>query len=296
MLINTILIFIIGCFIGSFLNLVSDRILTGSKIVVGRSKCDACGKALRPKNLIPILSFIIQKGRCSNCKSKISWYYPLSEVLSGLFFVLSSQVTSFNIFEMFEKFSALSLIGFLFMVTIFSVYEVLLLTDLKFLIIPDKIVLPAIGFVALFNIGINVFNLFEYRRVLENDDFGKYLIKVGYFNDQVIAIAKQVGVNFLSALLIGLFFFLLVWATKGRGMGGGDIRLSVLVGLVNSFPYNLIAIFFGFFTGAVVSVFLIILKRKTLKSIVPFGPFLIFGSIVCILWGQQILNWYLHLL
>ena len=263
-LINLILIFVIGCFIGSFLNLVSDRILTESKIIVDRSKCDTCGKPLKPKNLIPILSFIIQKGRCSNCKSKISWYYPFSEVLAGLFFVLSAQATSFNIFEMFEKFSVLSLTGFLFLVIIFSVYEILLLTDLKYLIIPDKIVLPAIGFVALFTICINAFNFFEYKKMLESDDLGKYLIKVGYLNDQFVAIAKQIGVNFLSALLIGLFFFLLVWATKGRGMGGGDIRLSVLLGLVNSFPYNLIAIFLGFFTGAVVSVFLIILKKKTL--------------------------------
>jgi prepilin signal peptidase PulO-like enzyme (type II secretory pathway) len=137
--------------------------------------------------------------------------------------------------------------------------------------------------------------LYEYRVRLQNDDFGKYLLKVGFFEDQVGLAVRSLGYNFGSAIAIMLFFFFIVWVTRGRGMGGGDIRLGLLVGLVNGFPYNLLAVFLGFFIGAVVSIGLVLTRKKTLKSVVPFGPFLILGSLICFVWGSEILNWYLNL-
>ena len=182
------------------------------------------------------------------------------------------------------------------MSVVFSFYEILLLADLKYLLIPDKVVLPAIVFVALFHLSSTALNLYEYRNRLQNDDFGRYLLRAGFFENQVGVALRGLGFNFISAIAIALFFLLIVWITRGRGMGGGDIRLGLLVGLVNGFPYNLLAVFLGFFIGAVVSIVLILTKKKTLKSIVPFGPFLILGSLICLAWGSEILNWYFNLL
>ena len=290
--INLGLIFIFGTVLGSFLNLVSDRVVKGGKIVADHSKCDKCGKKLKPLNLIPLVSFLVQRGKCSYCKTGLSWYYPFSEILAGLFLVLAATLSKFSFFE---PFSTDPLVGFLSLSVIFSFFEILLLTDLKYLLVPDKIVLPAIIFVAFFNISTTVINLLEYRNRLQNDDFGKYLLKVGFFGDQVGAAARSLGFNFVSAIAIALFFLFIVWVTRGRGMGGGDIRLGLLVGLVNGFPYNLLAVFLGFFIGAVVSIVLVLSGKKTLKSIVPFGPFLILGSLITLVWGSVILNWYLNL-
>lgn len=291
--INYVFLFALGLVLGSFLNLVSDRVVKGRKIVFGHSKCDYCKKELKAKNLIPLLSFIIQRGKCSECNKSLSWYYPFSEILAGLLMILASQISKF---KLFVDFSCSNFVGFLFLVVVFSFFEILLLTDLKYLLIPDKIVLPAIVFVALFNIVSTAVSLYDYKIRLENDDFGKYLLKVGFFEDQVMAALRTLGINFLTALAIAFLFFLIVWITKGKGMGGGDIRLALLVGLVNGFPYNFLAVFLGFFIGAVVSVGLVLGGRKTLKSVVPFGPFLILGSLLCFVWGSQILNWYFNLL
>jgi prepilin signal peptidase PulO-like enzyme (type II secretory pathway) len=97
---------------------------------------------------------------------------------------------------------------------------------------------------------------------------------------------------FVGAVIICLFFLLLVWATKGRGMGWGDVKLGFLIGLVNGFPYGFEAIFFGFVFGAIYSLVLILLKKKTVKDTIAFGPFLILGSVFVLIWGERILNWY----
>ena len=290
--INIAIIFIFGTVLGSFLNLVSDRVVKGGKIVADHSKCDSCGKKLKAFNLIPVISFLWQKGKCSFCKTGLSWYYPFSEILSGLLLVLAAILSKFSFLDVF---SSDRIVGFLFLAVVFSFFEILLLTDLKYLLIPDKIVLPAIIFVALFHITSTAVTLYEYRVRLQSDDFGRYLLKVGFFEDQVWAAVRSLGYNFGSAIAIMLFLFFIVWVTRGRGMGGGDIRLGLLVGLVNGFPYNLLAVFLGFFIGAVVSIGLVLTRKKTLKSVVPFGPFLILGSLICFVWGSEILNWYLNL-
>jgi len=215
--INLGTIFIFGTVLGSFLNLVSDRVVKGEKIAVGHSKCDKCSSVLKPLNLIPVISFLVQRGKCSHCKTKLSWYYPFSEILAGLFLVLASILTRFSIFE---TFAPDSLIGFIFLTVVFSFFEILLLTDLKYLLIPDKIVIPAIIFVAFFHIFTTALNLYEYWNRLQSEEFGRYLIKAGFFNNQLVGAARTLGFNFASAIAIALFFALLVWITRGRGMGG----------------------------------------------------------------------------
>lgn len=284
------LTFAAGSFFGSFLNLVSDRVVNGEPILFGRSHCDHCKKDLKPRNLIPILSFIFQKGKCSFCGKKLSMYYPLSEVLTGLMFILSAYYT--NVFQSSDPFAA---IGFIFFVIVFSFYVTIVLTDMKYCLIPDKIVYAAIAFTALFIVGSRIYNLQSLYQRLSNDAFGVYLIKAGYWNLQAVNALKQLGVLFFSSFAISLFFLFLVVVTKGRGMGEGDIKLGFLIGLLNGFPLNVVAVFLGFIFGALYSVVLIFLRKKTVKDTIAFGPFLILGSMVSLFFGGELLNWYLNL-
>ena len=285
-----ILTFISGLLFGSFLNLVSDRILTKDKILTGRSKCNSCKKPLEAKHLIPLLSFMIQKGKCAYCKKKLSWYYPASEILTGLMFMGAAYLSS-----VFIAVSYSTIISFVYLLIVGSAYIVLLLTDLKFKMIPNKIVYPAIIFVLLFMILNSSLYLFLYHRQLSADAFGVYLLEAGYLQIQVYNMLKALGMVLLSSTVIAGFFAFLVAITKGKGMGGGDIRLGFLIGLFNGFPQNIIAIFLGFIIGATLSLALVMLKIKTLKDTVPFGPFLIAGSVIALVWGAEIWDFYVNL-
>jgi len=285
-----VLTFVSGSLFGSFLNLVSDRILTKDKILTGRSKCDDCKKPLEAKHLVPLLSFIFQKGKCAYCGKKLSWYYPASEIITGLMFVGAAYYSTIFSFVNYS-----TVIAFAYLLVVGSVYVTLLLTDLKRRLIPNKIIYPAIVFVIIFMIVNSALYLFLYHRKLSADPFGVYLLQAGYYKLQVYNMLKALGTVLLSSTLIAGFFAFLVYITKGRGMGGGDIRLGFFIGLFNGFPQNIIAIFLGFVIGATLSLVLVMLKLKTLKDTIPFGPFLIAGSIIALIWGAEIWNFYIHL-
>ena len=276
---------------GSFLNLVSDRIITGEPILFGRSHCDFCKKVLKPKNLVPLFSFIFQRGKCEKCGFRLSLYYPVSEVLTGGLFLYAAYLSTVLVST-----SAKNIVSFLFLATVFSLFAIMLLTDAKHFIIPDKIVFLAIAFVLMYIASTYIFDLINLHLKLSNDTFGVYLIKAGYWDMQVLSGVKSFGLIITSSLAIAGFFLLLVLLTKGQGMGAGDIKLGFLIGLVNGFPINIIAVFLGFVLGAVYSVFLITFGKTTLKDTIAFGPFLILGSLICLLYGPTILNWYLNLL
>ena len=285
-----LLIFVGGTFVGSFLNVVADRLISGESILLGRSHCDFCKKPLGPKNLIPIFSFLAQKGRCAFCGKKLSRFYLVSEILAGLAFTLAAYYSG-----VLKSFSFRDFWDFLFLSITFCLYIIIFLSDLKYYLIPDIIVYLGIVSTVIFVLCGYAMDSYTYYQKLAADPVGRYLIKVGFWNDQLKYFLDSVGLTFGSALVIALFFLLLVWLTKEKGMGAGDIKLGLFIGVFNGFPGNFIAIFLGFVFGAVISLFLIISRRKTLRDSVPFGPFLIAGSIISLLYSSNILNWYIHL-
>ncbi len=280
-------LFIIGAFIGSFLNLISDRLPKGKKIVFGRSECEFCHKSLGVKNLIPLLSFIFQRGKCSFCKKKLSFYYPFSEFLTGAVFMLAGYLSGF----VFES-GIQNIFLLLYYIVIFSFFVAMFLTDIKFFLILDSLVLPTIVFVLISSLLVRGLELFNLYKNLSTDDFGVYLLRSGYLNNQIIYSLKGFGFVLLGSFAISLFFLFLIFITKGRGMGFGDVKLGFLIGLVNGFPFSIIAIFLGFVIGAVYSLLLIALKKKTMKDTIAFGPFLIMGSLVTLLFGARLWEWY----
>lgn len=294
-------LFIFGLFVGSFLNLVSDRLPQGKKIVFGRSKCDYCGKELKVKNLIPVFSFIFQKGKCAYCNKKLSFFYPVSEIFTGLVFVLAGYLSGV-IFEI----NSMNLFFLFYYLVIMCVYVVMFLTDIKYYLILDSIVIPAIIFVILSALIFRFLSLTHLHRELSNDSVLMYLLRTDFLTNRTLYVLKDFGFTVLGALGISLFFLLLIAITKGKGMGFGDVKLGFFIGLVNGFtfvsgfplgrfPLGIIAIFLGFALGAFFSLFLILLKRKTMKDTVPFGPFLIIGSLITFLAGPAIWNFYTQL-
>lgn len=282
-----IYLFIFGAFAGSFLNLISDRLPIGKKIVFGRSVCDFCKKTLKVKNLIPVFSFIFQKGRCSFCNKKLSFYYPFSELLTGVAFMLSGHLSKFS-----YEINAESVFLLFYYIVVFSFFIVMVLTDMKFCLILDSVIIPSIIFVFLTSVIFRFLDLSEIYNNLKNDSFGVYLLQTDFFTNRVILSLKDFGYVVGGAILIALFFQFLILITKGRGMGDADVKLGFLIGLVNGFPMAFMAVFMGYVLGAFYSVFLMLMKKKTMKDSIPFGPFLILGSVLILLFGNQIWLWY----
>lgn len=232
-----LLFFLIGLVTGSFLLVLAYRIPKGESFIAGRSRCDHCKKQLLWYELIPVVSFVLQKGRCRNCNNRIPSSYFFGELLTGICFALlafrldpNSQVINLR----------LSLI-FLYDLFIISSLIVIFFADLYYGIIPDKITVPAIGISLLF--------LF----IIKPDG------QMGFL---------------LSAVGGALFFILIIAATRGKGMGVGDVKLVFLMGLFLGFPGIIFSLYLAFLTGAVVSLILVIWGKKNIKSAVPFGPFL----------------------
>jgi prepilin signal peptidase PulO-like enzyme (type II secretory pathway) len=256
----SVLIFIIGLCIGSFLNALIYRLETSKKICFGRSICIYCKKTLSWKELFPLLSFIIQKGKCKDCKKKISWQYPLVELVTGFLFLYSFfYVFSFQL--LYDNW-LLAISNLLIYWFIIAVLIVVFVYDLKHKLILDKVMIPGIIIVFVLQLFLGVLLL-----------------------------------NLLLAGLIGGGFFLIQFLlSKGKWIGGGDIRLGVFMGFVLSWPNILVGLFIAYFIGAFASVILILSKKKGLKSQVPFGPFLAVGTLVSMFLGSQLVEWYLRLL
>lgn len=247
-------IFLVGLSVGSFVNVLIDRLPKGEDILFGRSHCDFCKKTLRWYELVPLLSFFIQRGRCRRCKKQLSWQYPLVEVATGVGFVFFLQG------QAFEARQGLALWG---VMLIFISLLVIFVADFKTFIIPDSMVILGVA-----------------GALLQGRAFE----------------AHQGSALWLSALSASSFFLFLWAITKGHGMGFGDVKLAFLLGLLLGFPQIVIALYVAFLTGAVVGVILIVGRKKSLKSHVPFGPFLIFGYVTTVLYGTQIYAFWNHFL
>ncbi len=281
-------LFIFGLVIGSFLNVVADRLCQERDPFTGRSACDACGKTLKPHHMLPVVSYLVLGGRCAYCRQKLSFYYPFSELLTGAFFVLAAYLSRFALSP-----TLLTGLQLGYFIIIFSVFVIIFLSDLKYQIIPNEVVYFGTIFVFLVQVGSLGYWVYKYRAMLQSDVLGSYLLQGDFFKDNVLREVKVVGYNVASGLGICLFFYLLVVLTRGRGMGGGDVKLGLLIGIFNGFPNGAIALFLAFITGSVVSLGLILFSKKGLKDVVPFGPFLILGSVLSLLYGDAIFTRYI---
>lgn len=233
-----------GLLAGSFLNLVSDRLKRNETFIKGRSRCESCSKELKSLDLIPIFSYLISMGRCRYCKTKLSPIYPLSEVTTALFF---------GIIFYYLQINNLTWEYYIYFYFNFSILLVIFWYDYKFYEIPFNFVVLGSVFSLIFRI------LF-----LQNLNQSNFLVELS------------------SWLGIFLFYFLIIWISKG-GMGGGDLKLSVYLGIFLGFPGSIYGIYYGFLVGGIFALILLVLGKKGLKAKIPFGPFLVIGSLLTLL-------------
>jgi len=218
-----------------------------------RSWCDFCGKQLKWYENIPVVSWLVQKGKSRCCRKKLPILYPIVELITGIFLVmvtikfnlLSSEVPM--IVQLMRVFWGAVVVTLLVFLTVF---------DFKYMILPDfaVIILIIMSFLGV---------------VFDEPNIIPYL---------------------WSAIGAAGFLGLLYLITKGKGMGFGDVKLAVFMGLFLGWPKIIVAMYAAFIVGAIVSLFLMFFKKIKGKTKIPFGPFLILGTLIAWMWGKQIIN------
>jgi len=263
-----IIFLIFGLIIGSFLNAVVYRI-NAVESLMERSHCPHCKKKVRWFDNIPLLSFIILSARCRDCGEKISWQYPVVEAMTGVLFALIGNYF-FNLFD----FSSWLLVAYYMVV--FSILMIIFVYDFKYMEIPMLILWLGVG------VSLAYFIFADYQN---------FAGATSIFDLKIMS-------GILGALVAGGFFWLLAAYSKETWMGYGDAYLGILVGLIVGWPNILGALMLSFTIGAIVSVGLIVVSKKTMKSQVPFAPFLITGTFLVILLPQIFpsLNYWLYML
>lgn len=276
-------LFVLGLAIGSFLNVVSlrydgNRFVLDPRVIGGRSHCPSCGRTLRWFELIPIVSFFIQGGRCRRCNVRISIQHPIVELVSGLLFVLVPwRVAGFATPGPLAWLPSLLWILALLTLLLTSVI------DIRKGIIPDELSV-ALGFLAVL---LGVFlALLPHGNGSLTGPFG-----------ELFSISGNVLVGRVIGGVFGfLFFELLLLVTRGRGIGMGDVKLALPIGFLFGWPDILPVVGFAFVAGALVGILLIFLKKKTMRGTLPFGPFLAFGSALVFFLGTPIAQWYFRVM
>ena len=289
-------IFVFGLIIGSFLNCLIWRLhekiplipvsAKGGSASGGkgankwkRSCCPKCKTQIAWYDNLPVLSFILLKGKCRHCKKSISIQYPIVELTAGILFVIAfinnfsalggsasgGQFSIFNFQTIFNIQFSISNYKLLIALVrdwfLISVMIVIFIYDLRWYQILDKVTLPACLVVLIFNFLLN-FSLW----------------------------------NLLFSGIIGGGFFLIQFViSRGKWIGGGDIRLGLLMGLGLGWPAVLLAIIISYFIGSVIGVGLILAGKKNWGSEVPLGVFLAVGAVISLFWYEPILNWYLNI-
>lgn len=257
-----VLLFVFGLFVGSFLNVLVDRFQSNENPFKGRSHCDYCKKTLAWYDLIPLLSFVSTNGKCRYCKHKLSFYYPATEFITAFLFGATYLLVGSNLINLFYG---------LFVI---SAMIVVFFSDLKYGIIPDKVVFPAIL--------ITVIGILLFPRPLAMDPI--YNLIKSFTN-----IHSVLPYYLFSGLFSFLLFLFLFFGTRGRAMGFGDVKFSFLLGLALGPTGVVISLYVAFLTGAAVGLILILWKKKQLKTAIPFGPFLVLGFLISYFFAPKIL-------
>lgn len=244
-LLQTAVVALTGLQLGSFVNAVAWRIREGTSWLRGFSMCPHCGKRILHRDLMPIVSFLLLRGRCRFCSKPIGWHEPLGELGVALALTAAWVRLGWGV----PLLVAAVMLLFL---------AVLFVLDLRYEILPDAVTIPGLTFALI----------------------GGLLF------------GHTVADLFLGGILGALFFLLQFVLSHGTWIGGGDIRLGALIGLLLGWQGLLLVLFLSYTSGALVGLVLIAQKRKTLRSHIPFGTFLTASTFVALLYGPEIIAWY----
>ena len=248
----SIVTFIFGAVLGSFYNVVGYRIPKGESLIKPSSHCTKCNHKLGASELVPIFSWIFLGEKCKNCGQKISSFYPIFEFLTGFLFSLSYYIFGFSI-------------DFWISITFISMLLIIIISDYQTMIIPDEVLIPS-GILILIELWIKE---------------GNFISMTSHIFDGIVSFLIMLALKKLGDYLF-----------RKESMGGGDLKLMVLLGFVLGWKMSIITIFLASFIGLPISL-IILYKNKT--DIIPFGPFLSVSAIILYLTQiqfDQIINFF----
>ncbi|HSQ77678.1 MAG TPA: prepilin peptidase [Nitrospirota bacterium] len=268
-------VLVFGLLVGSFLNVCIVRLPRGRSIVSPPSHCPRCKERIKFYDNIPLISFLLLRGKCRKCGEPISWRYPLVELMNGLFYVWI--VREFWLGG--ESFLLMAFCSSLIVITFI---------DFDFQIIPDTITLPGM----LLGVTIGPFFMSSLNDQLP--------FQLGHF----VPHAWPYLISFLNSVIgllcgaLPLFTIGWIWEKLRHveAMGGGDVKLMGMVGSFLGWKGALLTIMLGALAGSVAGVGLILLKRHKMDKMIPFGPFLALGAVTTAFYGPDIIAWYLGLM
>lgn len=248
---------VLGLIFGSFVNAFVWRLHNKRNWVNERSECTHCHHVLVAADLIPVLSWLWLRGKCRYCHKKIE-DNPIAELIVPILFV-----TSYLCWPL--TFQQTDLIIFIFWLLFLVGFTILAVYDLRWLILPDKVVFALMG-LALAQV---------------------ILVTILKHNAHIL-ISALVGASIISGI-----FYLLFQISDGKWIGGGDVKLAVVLGLLSGGALqSFLLLFVASVSGSFAALPLVLLGKASRKTQLPFGPFLIFGLIIVQLFGKSILNWY----
>ena len=247
---------LLGLIVGSFLNVCIDRLPQNKSIVLPPSHCEACQHKLAVKDLIPLFSYLRLRGRCRYCQASIPRKLFWVELATGLIFAL--------LYWHYGLSTELGVLAFYA-----CLFIIIFVIDLEHGLILNKVVYPGIVIALLL-------------ALLPHPWLTQWVV-TGIAN---AALGGAVGFVIL---------FLIAIVSRG-GMGWGDVKLAALIGLATGFPLVFFSLIMGAILGGIVAVALMIAKKKTRRETIPFGPFLAVAAMITLLWGSDILSWYLTLM
>lgn len=248
------LVVLLGAMIGSFLNVVIHRVPLGESIVRPRSRCPVCRHELAAWENIPVLSWLVLRGRCRGCGTGISVRYPIIEVLCALL-----------AWVLFERFGAsVEMLGMAW----FG-FSLVALTwiDLDHQLLPDRLTLPGIV------VGLVVAPLADPAA------------PVPALLDAALGVLVGGGILWTVAWAYEK-------ATDREGMGGGDIKFLAMIGAFLGWQGVLLTLFLGSLTGSLLGVAILAAGRGDRRLALPFGPFLAIGAFLTLFWGAPLMAWY----
>lgn len=257
------LLFLVGIVLGSFLAALTYRYPRGISVVKGRSYCPKCKATINWYDNVPLFSYLILKARCRNCHSPISLRYPIIEMSTGIVFVLlylfligNGCVSNSHSLVCFWK-NSLGIFALPYIAILAFVYLSIFIIDLENQFIPDELV--------YISLSLTVFAI-------------------------LFASTDKIYLHFFSGFLVSFLLLILNIATRGRGMGLGDVKLVIPVGIFLGWPAALYWLLISFVLGGMVGIVLIVLGKTSFGKHIAFGPFLIFSFFLMLFWGDIVIQ------
>lgn len=271
-LLPSALLFVIGVTLGSFINVLIYRSLDeaprrrGDRWFKGRSRCDHCHQQIAWYDNVPLLSFLFLSGKCRSCQKRISLNHPIVELLTGTLFVWWYWAMIFFLhltkgpFGFFQP---------LFWLLVGLILLYVFLTDAWYYLIPDTAVAVLTVLVVLYRGALVLSGVMQVR---------------------------DLGLSLLATVVVTTIMGLIWLGTKGKGLGLGDVKIMIPLGLLLGWPSTFVMLFLAFVLGGIYGMVALATRRKKWGQVVPFGPFIIISTWVSLVWGEQLLASYLRIL